>query len=236
MFVCVLTAVLHYLKCLALRWPTQTQTVLRFSQVLVCHLRTLHLSIFFLTWLKGSKKEEIWQRTSVISGSSCLHKVLSTIWENLLKTVVLLETCWLSCWRYAARNSPLCQLSLFFCCAFSPTHTHIQYIQPSSASLVGNKSVLHTIKWRNECVGSSPFLSRCLWFFYVCCLLCCFIRKWWDHCHNLWCYISPNRSRRCKNMTNICASSPSLLQPNHHFLTAGQVNWTQKFKICYSKR
>lgn len=165
MFVCVLTAVLHYLKCLALRWPTQTQTVLRFSQVLVCHLRTLHLSIFFLTWLKGNKKEEIWQRTSVISGSSCLHKVLSTIWENLLKTVVLLETCWLSCWRYAARNSPLCQLSLFFCCAFSPTHTHIQYIQPSSASLVGNKSVLHTIKWRNECVGSSSFLSRCLWFF-----------------------------------------------------------------------
>lgn len=164
MFVCVLTAVLHYLKCLALRWPTQTQTVLRFSQVLVCHLRTLHLSNFFLTWLKGSKKEEIWQRTSVISGSPCLHKVLSTIWENLLKTVVLLET-WLSCWRYAARNSPLCQLSLFFCCAFIPTHTHIQYIQPSSVSLVGNKSVLHTIKWRNECVCSSPFLSRCLWFF-----------------------------------------------------------------------
>lgn len=123
-YVCVLTGLLHYLKCLALCWPTHTKFVLSFNQVLFSHIKTLLLSIFFLAWLKGSGKEEMWSRTCDFWLSLSAQSPLNNM-KYLLKLVVLLETCRSSSWVDALPQSLFSELSFFSPCTCSPTHTHI---------------------------------------------------------------------------------------------------------------
>lgn len=153
----VLTTLLHHLDSLALWWPSQAEPVRFFNQVLLSHLRTLHLSVFSLVWRKGARNKH-----DIIHMWFLSLRVLKTTWENLLKAkAVLLETCW------AVEGVFL----------FSrPTYTYTQ----NPAVTLDSKSLLDTNKWRNENVSSSSsFLSCCLWCFpKFCYLLCCVTIKW----------------------------------------------------------
>lgn len=118
MYLHVLTAVLHDLNCLALCWPTQTKSVPSFSHVLLAHLRSLHLSIFPLGWLKASKRLNIWHWTLSLSIYPKSFQSERYLW----KAVVLLGTCWW-CGLMNAAKTPLFQLSSFFCWS-ADTHSH----------------------------------------------------------------------------------------------------------------
>lgn len=134
MYLRVLTAVLHYLNCLALCWPTQTQFVPSFSHILLAHLRLLHLSIFPLGWLKASKRLNIWHQALSLSIYPKSFQSKRYLW----KAVVLPGTCWW-CSLTNAAKTPLFQLSSFFCWS---ADTLTQFIKPSCSSLVDSKSVL----------------------------------------------------------------------------------------------
>lgn len=170
---CVLTGLLHYLKCLALCWPTHTKFVLSFSQVLFSHIKTLLLSIFFLARLKGSYKEEMWSQTCSFWLSASAQSPLNNT-KYLLKLVVLLETCRLSSSRYTATKSLLWTVFLFLLYTQSNTHTHI-YSPALIPWWIINLFLILMMQWVCGLLLFSVSPPPVILLLH--CPLCCFIKK-----------------------------------------------------------